>query len=82
MSIPRLHITNELRLRRATRGSGEHRRKALRSLEACRIVSKSIASSSVVDAPASQLLNVIGKTQVDRLMASIKLRAKGSGLSR
>ena len=26
----RLHITNELRLRRAARGSGEHRRTALR----------------------------------------------------
>jgi len=43
----RLRITHKLRLRRAARGSGEHRRETLRSREACRMVSKSGASSGV-----------------------------------
>ena len=52
---PCRQITNKLRLRRAARGSGEHRRMTLRSLEACVRVSKSAASSGRVEAPASQL---------------------------
>lgn len=40
-----LQLINELRLRRAWRGSGEHRRRTLRGLRACLIVSESGASS-------------------------------------
>jgi hypothetical protein len=41
----RRQLTNKLRLRRAWRGSGEHRRKTLRGREACRVASKGGASS-------------------------------------
>jgi hypothetical protein len=41
----RHQITNKLRLRCAARSSGEHRRMTLRSLEACRVVSKNAAST-------------------------------------
>jgi len=54
-----LQITNKLRLRRAARGSGEHRRKTLAGRKACRIASKRVASSCGTEAPASQLWNVI-----------------------
>ena len=51
-------ITNKLRLRRATRGSGPHRRKRVGGLGARVIVSNGVASEAG-RAPASQLLNVI-----------------------
>ena len=50
--------TNELRLRRAERGSGEHRRDHCRVWRRWQIASKRAASSGREDAPASQLLNV------------------------
>ena len=48
-------LTSELRLRRAKRGSGEHRRQCGGAKKAVRDVWKSVASPALVGAPVSQL---------------------------
>lgn len=56
----RQRLTNELRLHRALRGSGVHRRRACGPSEACWEGSLRGASKEREDAPASQFLNVMG----------------------